>query len=310
MSRALGLVASAALLQGGCLADLDAFVHNPRHCSTVGPATCEDQADVKRRLCTPCDAPYPWADFGVPAASVIDVVVELADGATNTAHFIPAAPDAAGGRADVTIVYGHGNYGGIEHYLNRVELLYRTGMNLYVVDYRGYGKSSDPAKPTEAQLYDDAVRARDALDDVAGVDPAAVLLYGYSVGALSIVEMAVQRDACGLLLEAPWPSAQAFTNDSTRVGLPASFIATGAYDNIAKMPDVHAPVLVVHGGDDDFILAAHGQALAAAANEPVSYVEIDGAGHGNFGADIPTVMGEDAYLALVSGFAASAGCGD
>lgn len=303
MNRAV-LLASLAVVSASCVADLDIFVSNAVHCSTVSEETCTGTSDPNRRFCTACDEPYPWADFGIAKDTVIDVSVKLADGETNTVHFIPSS----GAHPDITVVYGHGNFGGIEHYLNRVGLLYQAGFNLFVVDYRGYGKSSDEAEPSEAQMYDDAVHMRDALDHIEGVDPGQVFLYGFSTGTLPIIEMAVQRPSCGVFMEAPWPSAQKFANDSSHVALPGSFVATGTWDNIVKMPEVHVPLLVVHGSVDDFIVIEHARAVFDAANEPKQFVEVTGAGHGNHGEDVPTVLGDDAYLSLVEEFVAANPC--
>jgi uncharacterized protein len=298
------VVALLLLSSSACVADLDSFVNNPRHCSLVGPETCADQPNRDRRFCTPCDEPYPWDDFGMPGDAVVDVEVALSDGETNVAHFVPSS----GARPDLTILYGHGNFGGVEHYLNRIGLLYETGANLFVVEYRGYGKSSDTNEPTEEQTYDDAVRTRDALDGIE--DAGAIMLYGFSVGTFSILEMAVRRPTCGLFLEAPIASAQQFADKSTKVGLPSSFVTTGVYDNVAKIPALDAPLLVVHGTADDFIPIEDGEALFAAAPEPKEFVPVPGAGHGNHGFDVPTALGKAAYLDLVTGFASSSGCVD
>ena len=290
------VVAVIVATSAGCVADLDSFVNNPRHCSLVGPATCADEPDPNRRFCTPCDEAYPWDDVGIPGDTVTSVDVALADGETNDAHFVPSS----GARPDLTIVYGHGNFGGIEHYLNRVGLLYRTGANLWVVDYRGYGKSSDTREPTEAQMHDDAVRARDALDDFA---PGPVMLYGFSVGTIPILEMALRRSSCGLFLESPWASAQRFADQSTKMGMPSSFVTTGVWDNVARIPALDAPLFVVHGEADDFIPVEDGEALYAAAPEPKEFLAVPGGEHGNHGNDVPTALGDDAYLALVTAFA-------
>lgn len=297
----------ALFLLGGplpaCVAGLDTFVHNATHCSFVGPATCEEQPNEDIRICTACDAPYPWEAHGVPASAPERIDVTLADGETNDAWFIPSS----GAHPDITLVYTHGNRSGIEHYLNRIGLLYQLGYNLYVPEYRGYGKSSDPNEPSEPQLYDDIERARAALKAHLGDDEGAVFYYGYSVGALPAVHLAVAAPPCALLLEAPWPSVQAFSNDSTHVNVPASFLTIGEYDNIAKISRVEVPLQIVHGTADDFVLIEHSETLLAAANEPKALVSVEGAGHGNGGQDIPTVMG-DAYLTSIEAFFAAHDC--
>jgi fermentation-respiration switch protein FrsA (DUF1100 family) len=301
----LAATVALACLAAGCVADLDGFVSNPRHCTTIGPQSCEEESREHMKLCTPCDAPYPFEDHGIPAEAVTRVDVDLGDGETNDAYFI----EARTGLSDTTLVYGHGNYGGIEHYLNRIGLLYDLDVNLFVLEYRGFGKSSQTTKPTEAQLYDDAERARAALDELHAPEGHRILYYGYSMGALPVVDLAVRRPPCALLLEAPWPSVQAFADDSSHVSLPESFLTTDAYDNVSKMPLVHVPVMVMHGVDDTFIVLDHGRAVYEAANAPKTFHAVEGAGHGNGPGGIPESIGAEAYLALVSSFMEPLDCG-
>ena len=184
------VVCGAVFFVGGCF-DLDSFVWNPKHCSTIDDELCE-----QKEMCTKCGDPLPFEKWGIPQESVTQHPIALDDGETNDSWFVASK---GGDLSDVTIVYSHGNFGGIEHYLNRVGQLYQTGANIYAVDYRGFGQSSTDAEPTEAQFLDDTHVARDGVADVLashGVSETAVVLVGYSAGALSAVEMAVSDDSC------------------------------------------------------------------------------------------------------------------
>jgi fermentation-respiration switch protein FrsA (DUF1100 family) len=55
----------------------------------------------------------------------------------------------------------------------------------------------------------------------------------------------------------------------------------------------------LHGVEDDFVRVAVGEELFAKANEPKRFVRVDGAGHGNGGNDVPTVLGDE-YGALIT----------
>ena len=41
----------------------------------------------------------------------------------------------------VTILYFHGNWDHLQYYWPRAELLYKTGCNVFIFDYQGYGMS-------------------------------------------------------------------------------------------------------------------------------------------------------------------------
>jgi uncharacterized protein len=216
--------------------------------------------------------------------------IPLGDGEENDGYFIASN----GERPWVTLVYAHGNFASIEHYLNRVALLWQTGANVFVVDYRGFGKSTDTAEAGEAVFMDDARRMRAFVDDVITereLPEGAVALVGYSAGALASVEMAVHSDNCALVLENPWPNVQRFTDDSTQLGVPQGFVTQGAWDNISKMTRVEEPLFHLHGEYDATVRLELGKELFRAAREPKELVVVENAEHGNFGPDVPTVMG-------------------
>jgi pimeloyl-ACP methyl ester carboxylesterase len=306
------VVVASSLLATGCF-DLDSFVMNPRHCS----AGYSEELCAAKKLCTPCGEDLPFADFGIPAELATRHPIPLDDGEDNDAWFVRSA--SGGALADVTVVFSHGNFGGIEHYLNRIAQLWEVGVNVFAVDYRGFGHSSDPAEATEAQFMADARAARAFLPTVLaaeGLDPRRpVAMAGYSAGALSTVEMLVQPAGdgpavCALLLEAPWPSVEAFTRDSTFVGVPGSFVTTGAWNNIDKLRHWDGPTLHFHGADDLTVREALGRELFdAIGSADKTFVSVPGAAHGNFiegvdddvARDVPAVLGRD-FQTRIAGF--------
>ena len=118
--------AAFLLLLSGCVT-LDAFLHNPVPCASVGPSTCEDKDSEWDRVCTPCEDAYPWdavytwmeptvADGAsirpISPDAVQDADVDGQGGAVLDAYFIPAHGDHPA-NAEVTLIYNHGNYAGI-----------------------------------------------------------------------------------------------------------------------------------------------------------------------------------------------------
>ena len=189
------------------------------------------------------------------------------------------------------MVYAHGNFGGIEHYINRVALLVNdVGVNVFAIDYRGFGQSSVTTEPSEEEFMADALAARSQLDTLVN-EGSSIAVMGFSAGALAAVEIARTSENCALVLENPWPNVQVFADDSTFIGTPQSFVTAGAWDNISKMPEVTEPLLHLHATEDLSVRLELGQRLFAAANDPKEIVIVEGATHGNFGNDVPTTMG-------------------
>lgn len=280
MSRLL-VVLFAVLASSACF-KLDSFVWNSRHCSTIDGSDVALCADDK--VCTPCDEPYPFASFGIDEALVTQTPVDIGGGETNDAWFIDNG-------SDVTVLYAHGNFAGIEHYINRLALLVNdVGVNVFAIDYRGFGKSSVTTEPSEPEFMSDAQKARAHLDTLVA-EGSAVAVMGFSAGALGAGEIARTSENCALVFENPWPNVQVFADDSTFIGTPQSFVTDGAWDTIAKMPEVDEPLLHLHATEDETVRLELGQRLFAAANDPKELVIVEGATHGNFGNDVPTTMG-------------------
>jgi pimeloyl-ACP methyl ester carboxylesterase len=314
--RSVALAIGGAIVGVGCVASLDGFVWNGRHCSTVDSAGFDCTA---KDMCSQCGAPLPFEKYGVPTGLAVQHPIPLDDGATNDAWFLPSDPTLGGpDRAQLTVVFSHGNFGGLEHYMNRAALLWKAGVNVFAVDYRGMGQSSDENEPSEQQFLADTAAAVRFLPTVLAAHglptDGKVIVAGYSAGALSAVAMATGDAAaptCGLLLEAPWPSVQAFSDDSTFIDVPGSFLANGAWDNNTRLATYTGPYLQLHGTNDDTVRIALGrETFGNVASVDKELAVVEGAAHGNYlgergdgnKKDVAAVLGEDGYLDLVGAF--------
>jgi hypothetical protein len=108
-SFALRFIVGASLVVGvvgsaGCF-DLDSFVWNPKHCSTTTDELCET-----KEMCAKCGDPLDFEKWGVAQSRVTQHPIDLGDGETNDSWFIASE---GGPLSDVTIVFSHGNFGGI-----------------------------------------------------------------------------------------------------------------------------------------------------------------------------------------------------
>jgi alpha-beta hydrolase superfamily lysophospholipase len=267
-------------LSTGCIADLDGFMHNPRHCSVVGPGTCEDITEEMDKICAKCGEDYPFTERGMPVDRVTALTFE-SDGVTNDAYFVAAAPGSA--LEHITIMVAHGNFGGIEHYLHTMEALYGIGANLFAYEFPGYGQSSADTTPSETAFFTNAEAAYALLVsqlDSRNLDAANVVLYGMSLGALPTIHIAKRQPAKCIILESPYPSASLFLEDSSATSVPASFILSGSYDNLNKLPEVTQPILLLHSEADKFIRIEHSDRLFAVMNDPKCFWRTTQANHG------------------------------
>jgi fermentation-respiration switch protein FrsA (DUF1100 family) len=232
----------------------------------------------------------------IPQYEVITVVTP--DSQTLYGAFIPAS----GRRADITLIYFHGQSSNLITTWPRLELLYPLGYNLVMVDPRGYGAST--GTPTEAGLELDESAILAAVQKHAGVDPARLVIYGRSLGSGLAIDLAYQERAANpatpavLITESAFASIQSFVNDATYVEFPSSFVSNSSWDNLTKIKSVPAPYLLFHGTADLYVDPKYSDELAAAHPGTTELHRVPGADHD----DVPEVMGLDAYRAAIQTF--------
>jgi pimeloyl-ACP methyl ester carboxylesterase len=280
MKRAIArlwvLFAAAGALAGCEPANLDGFFYDP----------------VKASLAS-------YSDQSTAVIASYDVItVPTPDGQTLYGAFIPSS----GRRADITVIYFHGQSSNLLTTWPRLEYLYPLGYNLVMVDPRGYGAST--GTPTEAGLQIDELAILTAVSAHAGVDKARLVIYGRSLGSGLAIDLAYQERAADpatpavLITESAFASIQSFVNDATYVEFPSSFVSKSSWDNLTKIKSVPAPYLLFHGTADLYVDPKYSDELAAAHPGTTELHRVPGADHSN----VPEVMGLDEYRAVISTF--------
>jgi len=163
-----------------------------------------------------------------------------------------------------TLVISHGNAGNIANRNELMRRLLRTGFNILMYDYRGYGKSE--GLPDEQGVYKDGRAAFDYVLTLQVVDPKRIVLWGTSLGGAVAIDVATQRPAAALILESTFSSAK----DMARAlypFLPTRFFLRSQFNSIDKIRNITIPVLSMHGSRDAIVPLALGKRLFNAANE-------------------------------------------
>ncbi len=179
------------------------------------------------------------------------------------------------GRGETALVWYHGNAGNVSHRLDNARaLVARFGLDVFLVDYRGYGLSD--GAPSEAGLYADGLAVYDEAR-ARGFAPRAIVLFGRSLGAAVAIETALAREACAVILETPFRSIAAMARE--HYPFVPTFLIRTRYDSEAKIARLRVPVLVLHGDRDEIVPLAHARRLFDLAPEPKRFFLIRGAGH-------------------------------
>lgn len=174
-----------------------------------------------------------------------------------------------------TILYFHGNGGSLETRTERIKRYQERGIGMFMMTYRGYGGSS--GSPSEKANVADAKRAYDALV-ASGVPASDIIIYGESLGTGVAVQVAAEKPSAGLILDAPYTSMAELAGMHYPV-LPSRWLMTDRYETMKYIRKVTAPLLIVHGEEDEIIPVEMGRTVFAAAHAPKEIATFPGAGH-------------------------------
>jgi fermentation-respiration switch protein FrsA (DUF1100 family) len=208
------------------------------------------------------------AEIGLPYE---EVWLETPDGLKLSGWFVPA--NQAQALPGDTVLFFHGNGGNISHRLESLELFYRLGLNTLIIDYRGYGQSE--GSPGEQGTYLDAEAAWRYLTEERHIPSAQIIVFGESLGGAVAAWVAQAHAPKALILLSTFTSVPDM-GAQTYPFIPVRLLSRIHYNTLARLPEIHCPVLIIHSPDDEVVPYHHGQRLFAAANTPKEFLEIIG----------------------------------
>jgi uncharacterized protein len=192
-----------------------------------------------------------------------------ADGETLIAwHFPPRT-----GRP--LILYFHGNGGALIDRVPRFRLFTARDYGVLAVSYRGYGGST--GSPTQSGLMRDGEAAYQ-IARARGYHSDRIVLMGASLGTGVAIALAAAHDAAALVLEAPYLSAVDVASTHYPI-FPVRWLMLDQFRSDLAICDVHIPVLIVHGEEDDVIPISSAKQLFELANEPKTFISVPGGNH-------------------------------
>ena len=223
-----------------------------------------------------------------------DVIFQTEDGLNLNGWFVPGkktSPDT-----DLhTLLWFHGNAGNINRRLDNIKMIYeRVPVNVFIIDYRQYGRSE--GKVSEQGTYLDARAALAYLHSRKEINREKIIFFGRSLGSAVAVELALNEKCRALILETPFTSILEM-GKKLYPFLPVSLLLKTKYDSLAKIRNIKVPILVMHGDKDALVPFEHGKKLYDMANEPKEFYTIPGAGHND-----THIVGGDEYFDVIKEF--------
>ncbi|HKJ66982.1 MAG TPA: alpha/beta fold hydrolase [bacterium] len=199
-----------------------------------------------------------------------DVTIRTGDGKRIHGWFLPHESPRA------VVLYLHGNAGNISDRVDSIRLLHALRLSVYIIDYRGYGKST--GNPTETGTYRDAEAAWNYLTEHRKIPSDQISIYGRSLGGAVAIWLAAHYTPRALMVGSTFSNIRDIARDLFP-GFPAVILSRIRYNSEKHIRQVQCPVLIMHSREDDLIPFRHGKNLYEAAHEPKSFLELRG-GHG------------------------------
>ena len=231
---------------------------------------------------------YPTdRDYGRPSDAGLryeEVTFPSRDGTRLSGWFVPAV-----GMPKGTVLHFHGNAQNMTAHFSFVSWLPREGFNVFVFDYRGYGKSE--GRPGRKGVHEDSCAALAYLRSRSDIDTGRILVLGQSLGGANALAAIHSEGADGIravALDSAFYSYRLIVRDTIKhipvlslLRWPLSFVvisnAKSPSSTIGQLQPI--PVLIFHGTDDPVVPFRHGRLLFERAEEPRTLVTIPSGGH-------------------------------
>ncbi len=198
-----------------------------------------------------------------------EINISVDGAALNALHF--KQEDSKG-----LIFFLHGNAGHLVDWVTDLEFYRQANYDLFIFDYRGYGKSTSKVQ-SQAQAENDARVAWDFIAPQYKDKP--VVIYGRSIGSALATELAQQVNPALLVLVSPFTSMVDIAKQ--RYPFAPSWLLRYPFETNKIIQNVSSEVLLIHGDEDDFIPITHSQKLQQLTQKPSTLLVISGADHSN-----------------------------
>ena len=198
-----------------------------------------------------------------------EVHFDMEDGGyINGLHF--KVPNSKG-----VVFYLKGNSRSIKGWGKFAKDFVSKGYDFFMIDYRGFGKSS--GKRTETTLYNDAQTVYKWLSN--RYDEEEIILYGRSMGSGIATRVASWNRPKMLILDAPYYS---FLYQVKRYGfwLPLRWLLRYKIRSDFFIKKVDCPIFILHGTRDRLISFRQSEMLASLVKH-LELIPIEGGGHNN-----------------------------
>ncbi len=211
-----------------------------------------------------------------------DLYVRTVDNVDIHGWHIPAVGFSKG-----SVIFFHGNAQNITTHIASVYWLPKQGFDVYIFDYRGYGRSQG-FPSVEGVMTDAATVLKYVITDLGKKN---VVVFGQSLGgviALNAVSRFDKKQSIkALVVDSSFSGFREIAREKLSdiwltwiFQYPLSYAFTASYDpKLAAAKIAPVPLLVIHGNADNIIPMHHGKKLFEAAYSPKLFWKIESGKH-------------------------------
>jgi len=184
-----------------------------------------------------------------------------------------------GVKAKGTIVYSHGNAGSVGYHLPFVLWMVQNGYQVFLYDYRGFGKSE--GEITRKGLVEDVRAAITYVKTRKDVNAKRLISFGHSLGGAKSLAALGEKMIPGVRGVVSFAGFASY-HDMARyfageMGVKLVSDDLSARDLVEKISPV--PVLIMHGTADRTVPFSQGELLFKKAKEPKTFFKIKEGNH-------------------------------
>ncbi|HEX6225243.1 MAG TPA: alpha/beta fold hydrolase [Chryseolinea sp.] len=172
------------------------------------------------------------------------------------------------------IFYLHGNGGALDRWGSVADTYTRLNYDIFVLDYRGYGKS-EGVIASEEQLFQDVQLVYDEMLKLYPEEKIVVL--GYSIGTGPATNLAATNSPKMLILQAPYFSLGDLVKQTYPFVPP--FLLKYKFETCKYITRCDMPITLIHGDVDEVIPYSQSVRLKALLKESDRLITLKGQGH-------------------------------
>jgi hypothetical protein len=236
---------------------------------------------------------YPRAHWTEPPPGAADYMVSVGEGVSVSCRFY------VHGRGSPTILFFHGNGEVACEYDDIAPLYHERGINLFVADYRGYGRSG--GRPAFASIVADAHAVLRYVCDLLGEGEynRHLFVMGRSLGSHPAIELAscCASHLRGLILESGFAHVPRLLRHH---GLSMDSPRLDEFERAVqeRVRAISLPVLVIHGERDTLVPPENATGFYQnVGSEDKTLLTIPGAGHNDI-----MYLGMERYFSAIEAF--------